>query len=95
MEFIKIERCVFEAMVSALKNCHDALQSAISRLSHSPRDEWIDNQCAGNILCKSNSTMQTLRSSGKLGYSIIEGKVFYPAAEIARLLNENYHCNET
>ena len=95
MDFIKIERRVFEALVSTLNNCHEALLTAISQLSHTPRDEWIDNECARNILCKSNRTMQTLRSSGKIGYSIMEGKVFYPSAEIARLLNENYYSNET
>lgn len=85
----------FFHLVSTLKNCHEALLTAISQLSHTPRDEWIDNECARNILCKSNRTMQTLRSSGKIGYSIMEGKVFYPSAEIARLLNENYYSNET
>lgn len=38
--------------------------------------------------------MQSLRSSGRIGYSIIDGKVFYPEKEIARVLNQHYICHE-
>ena len=38
--------------------------------------------------------MQSLRSSGRIGYSIVDGKVFYPESEIARMLNQNYVSNE-
>lgn len=44
MDFIKIERSVFETLVSTLKNCHESLLTAISQLSHTPRDKWIDNE---------------------------------------------------
>jgi hypothetical protein len=34
--------------------------------------------------------MATMRTDGKIGYSIIEGKAFYPADEIRRILKDNY-----
>ena len=34
--------------------------------------------------------MQTMRSSGKIGYSIIDGKVYYPMSEIDRVLKQSY-----
>ena len=34
--------------------------------------------------------MAMLRTEGKIGYALIEGKVFYPANEIGKLLINNY-----
>lgn len=90
MEYITIERSVFDAMVRTLRRCQESLDTAISRLSHKSRDEWIDNLSAQGILRKSARSMQTLRSSGKLGYTLMEGKIFYPASEVGRLIDDSY-----
>lgn len=90
MEYITIERTVYDAMVSALKDCRAALHTAISRLSHKSRDEWIDNDTAQAILQKSQRSLQNMRSSGTIGYSLMNGKVFYPADEIGRILELNH-----
>lgn len=34
--------------------------------------------------------MATLRADSKIGYTLIEGKVYYPADEIGRFLKDNY-----
>lgn len=85
-----IERTIYDAMVSALKECHYVLLVAVNRLSHTERHEWIDNHTAQSILCRSQRSMAMLRTEGKIGYTLIEGKVFYPAKEIGRLLTNNY-----
>lgn len=54
------------------------------------RSGWIDNPTAQLILQRSTGTMQSLRSSGRIGYSLVDGKVFYPESEIARMWNRDY-----
>ena len=90
MDYIMIERTVYDAMVAALKDCRTALQSAVSRLSYKSRDEWIDNNSAQSILCKSQRSLQNMRATGAIGYSLLNGKVFYPANEIGRLLEQGF-----
>lgn len=89
MEYIRIERSVFDAMLSALTDCRSVLVMALTRLSRNERQEWIDNVSAQGILRRSQRGMTLLRMEGKIGYSVIEGKVYYPASEIGRLLNYN------
>ncbi len=89
MEYIRIERSVFNAMLSALADSRSVLALALSRLSSNERQEWIDNISAQGILQRSQRGMTMLRMEGKIGYSVIEGKVYYPASEIGRLLRYN------
>lgn len=90
MEYITLEKSVYEAMVSSLRKARTALHDTIARISHRTTDEWIDNETAQSILRKSPRSMQSLRSVGKIGYSLVEGRVFYPASEIGRILNMGY-----
>lgn len=48
-----IERTIYDAMVSALKECRSVLLVAVNRLSHPECQEWIDNRTAQSILCRS------------------------------------------
>lgn len=86
MEYVKIERSVFDAMLSALADCRSVLQKALTRISGNGRQEWIDNESARQILRRSQRSMTMMRMEGKIGYSIIEGKTYYPADEIGRVL---------
>ena len=89
MEYVRIERSVFDAMLFALADCRSVLVLAVNRLSRSERQEWIDNISAQEILRRSQRGMTALRMEGKIGYSVIEGKVYYPASEIERILHYN------
>ena len=93
MDYIMIERTLFDALVRGVRECRFALEKALSAIGCS-RSGWIDNNTAKLILKRSTRTMQSLRSSGRIGYSIVDGKVFYPESEIARILNQNYVSNE-
>ncbi len=53
-------------------------------------DDWVDNNVAQSMLRLGTRSLQTMRSSGKIGYSIIDGKVFYPMSEIDRILIQSY-----
>lgn len=55
MDNIMIERTVYDAMVADLKECRQMLTTALCRLSHNRRQEWIDNNSTQNILRRSNA----------------------------------------
>lgn len=90
MDYIMIERTVYDAMVTALKECRELLAKAVNCISRNERQEWIDNNSAQGILCRSQRSMAMLRTDGKIGYTIIEGKVYYPSDEVGRFLKDNY-----
>lgn len=90
MDYIMIERSVYDAMVSALYECRELLVKSVNKLSGNLRQGWIYNHSAQAILCRSQRSMAMLRTEGKIGYTFIEGKVFYPANEIGKLLINNY-----
>lgn len=89
MEYILIEKYVFEAFVGQLKDCAIEVSRLKQNYGIKPLDDWIDNKTAQRLLNRGQRTLQTLRSTGKLGYSIIEGKVFYPRTELLRYLAQS------
>ncbi len=90
MDYVVIERVVYDAILARVDECARELE-ALMRL-YAPRnlDDWVDNESPQSILRLGLRSMQTMRSSGKIGYSIINGKVFYPMSEIDRLLKLSY-----
>ena len=89
MEYIRIEHSVFDAMLSALADCRSVLVMALTRLSSSERQEWIDNVSAQGILrC---STLSNYRIRGIFGYYSLGGKIIYADREIEEYLKDNYH----
>lgn len=93
MYYVMIERHLFDALVRGVHECRSVLDTALSAVCPH-RICWVDNNSAQVILHRSTRTMQSLRSSGRIGYSIIDGKVFYPEREITRVLNQHYVCHE-
>ena len=93
MDYIMIERNLFNALVRGVRECRYALEKALSAIA-CQRSGWVDNHTAQLILQRSTRTMQSLRSSGRIGYSIVDGKVFYPESEIAKMLNQSYVSDE-
>lgn len=93
MDYVMIERHLFDALLRGVRECRLALDAALSAIG-CHRKGWVDNNSAKAILQRSARTMQLLRYSGRIGYSIIDGKVFYPEKEIARVLNQHYICHE-
>ena len=51
--------------------------------------EWLTNPEALEFLQVSRPTLQRLRSSGKLSFSKVGGKIYYRCADIEKLLEEN------
>lgn len=89
MEYILIEKIIFDSIIARLKDCASEVAKLKQNFGVKPLDDWIDNQTAQRLLKRGQRTLQTLRSTGKLGYSIIEGKVFYPRTELMRYLAQS------
>ena len=89
MEYILIEKFIFESIIARLKDCASEVAKLKQNFGVKPLDDWIDNQTAQRLLKRGQRTLQTLRSTRKLGYSIIEGKVFYPRTELMRYLAQS------
>ena len=89
MEYVLIEKFIFDSIIARLKDCASEVAKLKQNFGVKPLDDWIDNQTAQRLLKRGQRTLQTLRSTGKLGYSIIEGKVFYPRTELMRYLAQS------
>lgn len=90
MDYVVIERVVYDAILARVDECARGLESLMRLYAPKNPDDWVDNNTAQSILKLGLRSLQTMRSSGKIGYSIIDGKVFYPMSEIDRLLKLSY-----
>ena len=57
------------------------------------KQSWIDGQEVMFALKISKRTLQTMRDSGILPYSRINGKFYYKVADLENLLDNNYTRN--
>jgi len=53
-------------------------------------EEWITKEQVLAILKISTRTLETLKGSGKLPFSKVNGLIFYRTVDIEKLLNINY-----
>lgn len=90
MDYIVIERIAFDTLVSQIADCAHAVEKFMKLLTPRSLDDWVDNTAAKSMLRLGTRSLQTMRSSGKIGYSVIDGKVFYPMSEIDRVLTKSY-----
>lgn len=58
------------------------------------KESWIDGQDVMQSLHISKRTLQSLRDSGVLPYSRINGKFYYKVEDIETLLENNYSGNK-
>lgn len=54
-------------------------------------ETWLDNQEVMELLKVSPRTLQQMRDTRVLPFSKINGKIYYKASDLEKLLNENYH----
>ena len=90
MDYILIERTIFNAIAERITEYSAMLDKMMDTLGRNPLGNWVDNERAQRLLHRGKRSLQTLRSSGKIGYTIIDGKVMYPMKEIDRYLKQSY-----
>ena len=81
-------------LVSTIRNDIEDLRSLLTHLSmtHAQRisEEWITADQVMQILKISVRTLNTLKSSGKLPYSKVNGLVYFRTVDLENLLNQTY-----
>lgn len=90
MDYILIERAIFNAIVARITEYSAKIEMAMGNLGCHPLGNWVDNERAQRLLHRGKRSLQSLRSSGKIGYTIIDGKVMYPLIEIDRFISQSY-----
>ncbi len=87
MEIISIEARIYAAMMERFQATVRKV-AALSKYSESKElKEWLDSQDVCEILGVTKRTVQTLRETGKLGYTMIAHKVYYRREDVKKFLD--------
>jgi hypothetical protein len=89
MEVITVESQVYRDLVTKIDTIAKFVTDCQSKEEEKDLDGWVDSYEVCTFLKISTRTLQRLRASRAVSYSLIRGKTFYKISEIRRLLNEN------
>jgi hypothetical protein len=89
MEIITIEAQAYKELMAKINVIAKFVASIQAKADEEPSDSWVDNYEVCTFLKISERTLQRLRSSRLVNYSLIRGKTFYRISEIRRLMDEN------
>ncbi|MDR0603711.1 MAG: helix-turn-helix domain-containing protein [Bacteroidales bacterium] len=92
MDVITIESQAYKDLVSKINTIAEFVLEIKAReegKENNDSDGWVDSHEVCTFLQISNRTLQRLRASRAVNYSLIRGKTFYRISEIQRLLDEN------
>ncbi|MDY5938848.1 MAG: helix-turn-helix domain-containing protein [Phocaeicola sp.] len=87
MKIIIIERKAWEQLRSSFAGFIHRVEQLIGNPPGT--QEWLDNEAVCRRLNISKRSLQTLRDTGKLPFSMIGHKCYYKASDIAQVLNSN------
>lgn len=84
MNVITIESEAFQSLVDKIDSLSQLIDG--SQQTANPDEAWVDSDDVCAFLKISQRTLQRLRSSGNITYSILGGKTYYTISEIQKLL---------
>ena len=82
------------AMTQDVREIKAALNFMMKSSLNQLKEEWIDGQVVMQTLHISVRTLQSLRDSGTLPFSRINGKFYYRVSDIDEMLQANYSKNK-
>ena len=85
MQIILVDSKAWERHRSAFADFIHRIEQLIGNPPEA--DEWLDNDAVCRRLSISPRTLQTLRDTGKIAFSMVGHKCYYKAGDIAELLN--------
>ncbi len=94
MEIVSIEARTYEAMMECFEHFTRSVDALCERHGDKELKKWLDNQDVCQILNISKRTLQTLRDSGKLSYSLIGSKAFYKKEDVQTFIEKNLEGKE-
>lgn len=87
IESLKDIRHKYEELLKRLDN----LMQALNENRKLPDDPFFSNDEFMNLMNISIRTAQLWRDQGLIGFSQINGKIYYRLSDIQKLLDDNYH----
>jgi len=81
-------------MAEDLKEIKAEFQRLKKSQAEQLKESWIDGQDVSIALNIGPRSLQTLRTSGKLPYTKVQGKCYYKFADLEALLESNYIRNK-
>jgi hypothetical protein len=98
MDIITIESEAYKNLVSKINTIAKFVIDIKARDEENNSDDidgWVDSYEVCTFLKISARTLQRLRASRLISFSLIRGKTYYKISEIQRLMNENViRCSE-
>ena len=83
MEFVGIEKQLFEELVHKFEYFEHRVMEICNRENDRTLHKWMDNQDVCRYLNISPRTLQTLRDNGTLPFSQINHKIFYKPCRVS------------
>ena len=87
MEFVGIEKQLFEELVRKFEYFEHRVMEICNRENDRTLHKWMDNQDVCRMLNISPRTLQTLRDNGTLAYSQINHKTYYRPEDVKRIVS--------
>ena len=87
MEFVGIEKQLFEELVRKFEYFEHRVMEICNRENDRTLHKWMDNQDVCRMLNISPRTLQTLRDNGTLAYSQINHKTYYRPDDVQRIVS--------
>jgi 3-methyladenine DNA glycosylase Tag len=87
MEVVMVEARTYEAMMSRFEEFVEKVD-ALCRRHGNERKKWLDSQDVCIILNISKRTLQSLRDSGKLAFTMVGNKSYYRPEDVERIIGE-------
>ena len=87
MEYVAIEKSVYEQLLSSIKKAAMEIRAIAEECSIN--SEWVENGELAEILGLSKRQLQGYRERGVLGFSTIGRKIYYRRAEVEKLIKNN------
>ena len=88
MEVITIQTEAFKVIMEKIDRIDRKFDSYIQKPEL--KDKWFDIQEACFLLKVSKRTLSNYRKNGALPYSKVDGKIYFKATDLQRLLEKNY-----
>ena len=89
MDVITIESQAFKDLTEKINTIAKFVAAQQAKETKESADGWVDSYEVCTWLKISTRTLQRLRASRTVNFSLIRGKTFYRISEIERLLSEN------
>ena len=94
MEFVGIEKQLFEELVRKFEYFEYRVMDICNRENDRTLHKWMDNQDVCRYLNISPRTLQTLRDNGTLPFSQINHKIFYGTLPFSQINHKIFYKPE-